>query len=67
MGASAEGVYRGGSGEPLVLIHGFSGTWMLWAPVPAALESLLRADGSHHRAELRLVIDIPELCAQRVA
>lgn len=25
--------FRGGSGEPLVLIHGFSGTWQLWEPV----------------------------------
>jgi pimeloyl-ACP methyl ester carboxylesterase len=37
MEASAEGVYRGGSGEPLVLIHGFSGTRMIWEPVLAAL------------------------------
>jgi pimeloyl-ACP methyl ester carboxylesterase len=39
MGVSAEGSYRGGSGEPLVLIHGFSGTRMLWAPVLTGLES----------------------------
>ncbi|MDQ6811664.1 MAG: alpha/beta fold hydrolase [Actinomycetota bacterium] len=38
MGVSSEGVYRGGSGEPLVLIHGFSGTRAVWAPVLAGLE-----------------------------
>jgi pimeloyl-ACP methyl ester carboxylesterase len=38
MGVNAQGVDRGGSGEPLVLIHGFSGTRMMWAPVLAALE-----------------------------
>jgi pimeloyl-ACP methyl ester carboxylesterase len=36
---SADGVYRGGAGEPLVLIHGFSGTRAMWQPV---LESLGR-------------------------
>lgn len=30
-------VYRGGSGEPMVLIHGFSGTRALWDPVLAQL------------------------------
>lgn len=29
--------YRGGSGEPLVLIHGLTGTWRLWEPVLAQL------------------------------
>jgi pimeloyl-ACP methyl ester carboxylesterase len=38
MGEGAEGIHRGGSGEPLVLIHGFSGTRTVWAPVLAALE-----------------------------
>jgi pimeloyl-ACP methyl ester carboxylesterase len=38
MQISAQGIYRGGSGEPLVLIHGFSGTRMSWAPVLTALE-----------------------------
>jgi pimeloyl-ACP methyl ester carboxylesterase len=38
MGIGCEGVHRGGSGEPLVLIHGFSGTRLLWAPVLAELE-----------------------------
>jgi pimeloyl-ACP methyl ester carboxylesterase len=36
---AAQGTYRAGSGEPLVLIHGFSGTRMAWAPVLAGLES----------------------------
>jgi pimeloyl-ACP methyl ester carboxylesterase len=31
--------HRGGSGEPLVLIHGFSGTWRNWTPVLPALEA----------------------------
>ena len=31
--------HRGGSGEPLVLIHGFSGTWRHWVPVLPALEA----------------------------
>jgi pimeloyl-ACP methyl ester carboxylesterase len=30
--------HRGGSGEPLLLIHGFSGTWRNWIPVLPALE-----------------------------
>jgi pimeloyl-ACP methyl ester carboxylesterase len=37
-GVSGEGTYRGGSGEPLVLVHGFSGTRTMWAPVLEALE-----------------------------
>ncbi len=31
------GHHRGGTGEPLVLIHGFSGTWRVWEPVLPAL------------------------------
>lgn len=31
--------HRGGSGEPLVLIHGFSGTWRNWVPVLPALQA----------------------------
>jgi pimeloyl-ACP methyl ester carboxylesterase len=38
MTAGAEGIHRGGSGEPLVLIHGFSGTRTMWEPVLAELE-----------------------------
>lgn len=38
---SAE-AYRGGSGEPLVLLHGFTNSWTAWKPVLAALEQ-------HHR------------------
>ena len=25
--------HRAGSGEPLVLLHGFTGTWRVWLPV----------------------------------
>jgi pimeloyl-ACP methyl ester carboxylesterase len=32
------GSYRGGSGEPLLLIHGFSGTRGIWTPVLPTLE-----------------------------
>jgi pimeloyl-ACP methyl ester carboxylesterase len=39
MTGGVEGIHRGGSGEPLVLIHGFSGTRGVWAPVLAELES----------------------------
>ena len=35
---SLQTVFRGGDGEPMVLIHGFSGTRHLWDPVPAELE-----------------------------
>lgn len=35
---TAEAVHRGGAGEPLVLIHGFSGTRAHWDPVLAGLE-----------------------------
>jgi pimeloyl-ACP methyl ester carboxylesterase len=31
--------YRGGAGEPLVLIHGYTGTWRNWLPVLPALEA----------------------------
>lgn len=30
--------YRGGSGEPLVLLHGFTNSWTAWKPVLAELE-----------------------------
>jgi pimeloyl-ACP methyl ester carboxylesterase len=36
---AGEGTYRGGSGEPLVLIHGFSASWRVWKPVLPALEA----------------------------
>jgi pimeloyl-ACP methyl ester carboxylesterase len=36
---SGHSVHRGGAGEPLVLIHGFSGTRAMWQPV---LETLQR-------------------------
>ncbi len=35
---SAHSVHRGGAGEPLVLIHGFSGTRLVWEPMLEALE-----------------------------
>jgi pimeloyl-ACP methyl ester carboxylesterase len=31
--------HRGGSGEPLVLLHGINGSWRIWRPVIAALEA----------------------------
>jgi pimeloyl-ACP methyl ester carboxylesterase len=30
--------HRGGSGPPLVCLHGFTGTWRMWEPVLPALE-----------------------------
>lgn len=30
--------HRGGNGEPLVLVHGFTATWEIWEPVIAPLE-----------------------------
>ncbi|MGO9754616.1 MAG: alpha/beta fold hydrolase [Solirubrobacteraceae bacterium] len=38
MSDSGHSVHRGGAGEPLVLIHGFSATRMAWEPVIEALE-----------------------------
>lgn len=32
------GRHRGGSGEPLLLVHGFSCTWRIWEPVLPLLE-----------------------------
>lgn len=32
-------MHRGGSGEPLVLVHGYTGTWRNWVPVLPALEA----------------------------
>lgn len=33
MGEISSALYRAGSGEPLVLVHGFTGTWHHWRPV----------------------------------
>lgn len=33
MSEISPGLYRAGSGEPLVLLHGFTGTWHHWRPV----------------------------------
>ena len=33
-----EPLHRGGEGEPLVVLHGFTGTWHVWRPVMGALE-----------------------------
>lgn len=33
MAEASGALYRGGSGEPLVLLHGFTGTWRHWSPV----------------------------------
>ena len=35
---TAYGIHRGGAGEPMVLVHGFSGTRLMWEPVMAGLE-----------------------------
>ena len=31
--------HRGGSGSPLVLLHGFTGSWHIWEPIIEALEA----------------------------
>jgi pimeloyl-ACP methyl ester carboxylesterase len=36
--SSPEGPYRGGRGEPLVLLHGASMSWRAWRPVLSGLE-----------------------------
>ncbi|HXD54791.1 MAG TPA: alpha/beta fold hydrolase [Solirubrobacteraceae bacterium] len=33
MGEIAPGLYRAGSGEPLLLLHGFTGAWHHWRPL----------------------------------
>src|SRR5881398_2331128 len=33
MGQSTPACYRAGTGEPLVLVHGFTATWRCWLPV----------------------------------
>ncbi len=33
MGEASPALYRAGSGEPLVLLHGFTGSWHHWRPV----------------------------------
>ena len=37
MSLALEGRHRTGSGDPLVLLHGFTGTWRVWLPVVPAL------------------------------
>ena len=37
-GATAA-AYRGGAGEPLVLLHGINASWRMWRPVLAALQA----------------------------
>lgn len=45
-------IYRAGSGEPLVLLHGFTATWGIWRPVLADLvaryEVIAPALPGHH-------------------
>ena len=36
--SAPEGPYRGGRGEPLVLLHGASMSWRAWRPVLSGLE-----------------------------
>jgi pimeloyl-ACP methyl ester carboxylesterase len=60
---SAQTVFRGGTGEPMVLIHAFSGTRHLWDPVLAELErsfDLLAVSLAGH-------VGGPELGATRVS
>ena len=33
MAETAEDIYRDGSGEPIVFLHGFTGTWHHWRPL----------------------------------
>ncbi len=33
MGELTPAIYRAGSGEPLLLLHGFTGTWQHWRPL----------------------------------
>jgi pimeloyl-ACP methyl ester carboxylesterase len=50
MRVGADGIgYRGGSGEPLVLIHGGGGTWRQWRPVIPLLT------GSHEVLAVNLI------------
>lgn len=55
MAFTPEPRYRTGSGEPLVLIHGFTGTWRTWLPVIPALaerfDVLAPALGGHCGAD----------------
>jgi pimeloyl-ACP methyl ester carboxylesterase len=37
MGEISPAIYRAGEGEPLVLLHGFTGAWSHWRPVLAPL------------------------------
>ncbi len=37
--APVQASYKGGSGEPIVLLHGFTDTWRTWTPVLPALEA----------------------------
>jgi pimeloyl-ACP methyl ester carboxylesterase len=37
MGEESPALYRAGSGEPLVLLHGFTGTWHHWRPLLGGL------------------------------
>ncbi|HEY1516735.1 MAG TPA: alpha/beta fold hydrolase, partial [Solirubrobacteraceae bacterium] len=36
---SPDAMYRGGSGAPLVLLHGINASWRVWRPVLGALEA----------------------------
>jgi pimeloyl-ACP methyl ester carboxylesterase len=36
---AATAFYRGGSGEPMVLLHGITNSWAVWEPVIPALEA----------------------------
>ena len=52
MGESSPSLYRAGAGEPVVLLHGFTGHWRHWKPVlpelVARYEVIAPALSGHH-------------------
>lgn len=59
---SGQSVHRGGAGEPMVLIHGFSGTGRMWEPVLDTLErshDVLAVNLAGHVGGAELPADAP--------